>query len=113
MFSNLSIINTLISQSEKIPLFSKVTTRVFSEVHFIPWYKLESHKPQPLGTGGMGVGCEEWSRMDGEGRREEPRGGQGGRDWQGRVRDQYVNWSAEERGFVESGKTLTAQRRSV
>lgn len=33
----------------------------------------------------------------------------GGRNWQGRVRDQYSNWSAEERGLVESGKTLTAQ----
>lgn len=42
----------------------------------------------------------------------QPRGGQGGRDWPGRVRDQYANWSAKERGFVESGKTLTAQQRS-
>lgn len=51
--------------------------------------------------------------MDGEGGREKSKGGWGGRDWQRKVRDQYTNWSTEGKGFVESGKTLTAQRRSL
>lgn len=45
--------------------------------------------------------------------REQPRGGPGGWDWQRRDRHQLTDWPAKERGFVESGKTLTAQRRSV
>lgn len=65
--------------------------------------------PQPLGGGGMGAGCEEWSWKDEEGGRGQPRGGQGGRDQHRRVWDQCANWSAEERGFVESGKTPISQ----
>lgn len=53
--------------------------------------------------------ADDYVWMDGEGGREEPRGGRGGRDRQRRVRHQLTDWPAKERGFVESGKTLTAQ----
>lgn len=44
-------------------------------------------------------------------RRGRPRGGR--EDGLAREARDQPSWSAEERGFVESGKTLTALRRSA
>lgn len=113
LFSNFSIINTPIDNQKKILFFKKVNT--YSLVTFISSHNtVKCHKSLSLLAEWYGSWLWRWLWMDeGRGGAVKPRSGQGGTDWLGRVRDQQANWSAKERGIVEPGKTLTAQRRSI